>query len=219
MQYVITIKLLSPIHLSSGRANVNIDIDVAHDRWGLPIFSAKRFKGLLYESALEVAEMSEACGSQLLTMEEVQKVFNRSEREANKITVSDFTLPNYDAITKEWAYLQETYPTMIRPEDVLNTYTSVRYQTAVAYETGLTLNTSLHNMRVVDKDTVDGKPMTFEGIIEMQDPSERDEEILALALQNLSAAGLKRNRGFGRIACTMKNQKAIVERALAKGGL
>ena len=53
------IKALSPLHLGSGQADVNVDAEVIHDDAGLPYFPAKRFKGLLYESALEVAEMSE----------------------------------------------------------------------------------------------------------------------------------------------------------------
>ena len=55
----VTIEVLSPIHLGSGQADVNIDSEIVHDAFGFPYFPAKRFKGLLYESALEIREMFE----------------------------------------------------------------------------------------------------------------------------------------------------------------
>lgn len=47
----------SPLQLGYGKAGIVIDTDVVHDRYGMPYFPAKRFKGLLYESALEMAEI------------------------------------------------------------------------------------------------------------------------------------------------------------------
>ena len=40
----IEIKVLSPIHLGSGQAEVNIDSEIVHDAQGFPYFPAKRFK-------------------------------------------------------------------------------------------------------------------------------------------------------------------------------
>ena len=56
---------MSPIHLGSGAADVNLDADIIHDEFGLPYFPAKRFKGLLYESAVELEEMFELAGMPL----------------------------------------------------------------------------------------------------------------------------------------------------------
>ena len=53
----VTIKVETPLHLGSGQADVNLDAEIVHDAWGLPYFPAKRFKGLLFESAVEVFEM------------------------------------------------------------------------------------------------------------------------------------------------------------------
>ena len=60
-----TIEAVSPIHLGSGAADVNLDADIIHDEFGLPYFPAKRFKGLLYESAVELEEMFELAGMPL----------------------------------------------------------------------------------------------------------------------------------------------------------
>ena len=53
--YTLTIQLLSPTMLMSGQ-DVNTDSTIVHDRYGIPFIPAKRVRGVLYESALEVAE-------------------------------------------------------------------------------------------------------------------------------------------------------------------
>ena len=58
-KFDVTIKVESSIHLGSGQADINIDSEIVHDAYGLPYFPAKRFKGLLYESAVEIYEMFE----------------------------------------------------------------------------------------------------------------------------------------------------------------
>lgn len=55
-QYDVTIQLMSPLQLSGGQADVNVDIDMLVDAMGIPYIPAKRFRGVLYESALEVVE-------------------------------------------------------------------------------------------------------------------------------------------------------------------
>ena len=99
---------------------------------------------------------------------------------------------------ESWAYLEEAFPSLFQPSDVLESYTSLRYQTKIDRETGTAADTSLHNMRVVDAG------LCFKGEIEIVDSNRRAWEILVLALRNLSEAGLKRTRGFGHIACSME---------------
>ena len=53
-EFTLEVAALSPLHLGSGRADVNVDAEVLHDRTGLPFFPGKRLKGVIYESALEV---------------------------------------------------------------------------------------------------------------------------------------------------------------------
>ena len=50
----------------------------------------------------------------------------------------------------------------------------------------------------------------------LKEAEEKYLHILALAMQNLSSAGGKRNRGFGEIRCTMTNQEKLVEQAIRK---
>ena len=65
-------------------------------------------------------------------------------------------------------------------------------------------------MRVVDAG------LCFKGEIEIVDGNRRAWEILVLALRNLSEAGLKRTRGFGRIACTMEQDGKDILRPILR---
>lgn len=210
----VTIKVLSPIHLGFGQGDVNLDAEVVHDTCGLPYFPAKRFKGLLYESALEVAEMSALSGSAWLSPEILEEIFHHSSESSVQLIVSDFHLwptAEYEKLQSEWQSLMGRYPALLRPADVLAEYTSIRYQTRL--EKGTAKRGSLHNMRVVNAG------ISFFGTLHLMGGTEAHLQALALALRNLSAAGMKRNRGFGRIACAMRLEDGRTEQALIEAAL
>ena len=195
----VTIEILSPIHLSSGRADVTLDAEIVHDALGFPYFPAKRFKGLLYESALEVFEMFELSGLGTENLSPLEEIFHRQSTSAIQLIVPNFYIrpaEEYQEFCAEWKYLQTTYPEIFTTTEVLNSYTSLRYQTQIDKKTGITAEGSLHNMRVLD----DG--IKFFGKIILLNGDDKVLNVLALAIKNLSAAGMKRNRGFGRIKCT-----------------
>ena len=109
----VTIKILSPIHLGSGQADVNVDAEIVHDAFGLPYFPAKRFKGLLYESALEVREMFELSGLDTQNLSPLEKIFHRqSVSEVQLIVPNFFIAPpaKYKQLCAEWKFLQTTFP-------------------------------------------------------------------------------------------------------------
>ncbi len=196
VNFDVTIHTVSPIHLGSGREDVNLDAEVVADACGLPYFPARRFKGLLYESALEVTEMAELAGGRFASPELLEELFHHSSESQVQLTVPNFYLKaegGYETISREWRSLMERYPGVFRPSDVLETYTSIRYQTRL--EDGVAKDGSLHNMRVVNAG------LDFTGTLELTDSTEAHVRLLALALRNLSIAGMKRSRGLGRISC------------------
>lgn len=202
MKIKVKIELLSPIQLASGKANVVIDSDATHDEYGVPYFPAKRFKGLLYESAIEIMEMGELCKKNIIDKNAIDDLFGKNENSKTEMFIHNFNLPRYDEMRKAWAYLQKQFPGIIDRDAVLKEYTSVRYQTKIDDKTGIAAETSLRNMRVVNTGLV------FEGIIEIvsDDNNIEDNYIQAiiLAISNLKYAGAKRNRGFGHIKCTVQ---------------
>ena len=212
----VEVKVKSPIHLSSGRGDVVIDSEIAHDEYGMPVFSARRFKGLLYESAQKIVEMAELLENKSFAdRETLEKLFHHESDSDFQLSVYDFhaVAPNdWQIFSNEWKYLQEKYPEIINPQAVLNEFTSIRYQTSM--ENGLAKEGSLHNMRVVDSGN------SFYGRIHMNNVTEKAITLIVLALRNLRGAGLKRNRGFGEIECIVnlsdgRNAEDIIKVALS----
>ncbi len=187
---------LSPLHLGSGQADVTVDAEVVHDDVGLPFFPARRLKGLLYESALELVEASgeDMSGLGLATRETLDELFRHGVERDVQLVVQDFHVPAYEAVRDDLRYLEQAYGEIFRASDVLRTFSSVRYQTAID-EKGVAVRGSLHNMRVLNAGVV------FEGEIRILNGEERHERLLVLALRNLRSAGMKRSRGFGDIRC------------------
>lgn len=211
----VTIKILSPIHLGSGQANVNIDADIVRDEFGFPYFPGKRFKGLLYESAVEVVEMFALSGLAAEKSSPLEKIFHRQSNSGVRLVVPNFyILPaaEYETFCAEWKYLQRHYPEIFTATDVLNAFTSLRYQTRL--ENGTASKMSLRNLRVLDAGT------EFFGTMTLLNADEKIRDLLALAIKNLQTAGTKRNRGFGRIQCAATfdgtDSDALVRKILAK---
>ena len=229
------VKILSPLHLGSGGADIHVDADVVQDDVGLPYFPAKRLKGLLCESGLEVSEMAGRCSRdtavsdwhesglevsemsrvRLIDKEKWDTLFQRGRGGVQQLVISNLYLENYDVFHADLLYLQKNFPSVFRPAYVLDQYASVRYQTAINPETGVAQENSLRNMRVLDAG------LTFVGEIRILGGDKDCLRTLALAVRNLSQCGGKRTRGFGQIACTLtQNGKDVlvplVEEALSQ---
>lgn len=209
-EIAVTIKVLTPIHLGSGKADVNVDAEIIHDALGFPYFPAKRFKGLLYESAVEIFEMFELAGISTENLAPVEEIFHRESDDAGQVSsvqliVHDFYLKDYEELRADWSYLQKEFPKLFEPIDILNAYTSIRYQTEL--ENGVVNDDkhSLHNMRVLNSG------VEFSGALTLLNGDARVLNTLALALKNISAAGTKRNRGFGRISCHAEKLPSVEE--------
>ena len=208
----VKIQLKSPLQLSSGAADVNVDTDVILDEWGLPFIPAKRFRGVLYESALEIVELKECLNETegALSRKVLEEVFNRGNEESEvRTSFEDFRIKGYQKIVKELEALSHMYGDIVGYNQIRNAFTSVRYQTAIDEKKGITKDGSLRNMRVVDNKTFE-----FEGSIHIEQGAEKHKQLLAVALKNLTAIGFKRNRGFGQITCSMANQEKLVKDAL-----
>lgn len=197
----VRIKVETPLHLGSGQADVNLDAEIVHDAFGLPYFPAKRFKGLLYESALEIFEMFELSGISTKNLIEPEKLFHRFSDDDGNVEDVQVIVPNfyirpfeeYQKICEDWNYLQNKYKEIFHPSDVLKRFTSIRYQTQL--ENGVAVTGSLHNLNVLNAG------IEFFGKIILVNESRNVVNLIALALKNLKSAGTKRNRGFGRITC------------------
>ncbi len=190
--FKIKITTESPLQLGYGKADIIIDTEVVHDKYGIPYFPAKRFKGLLYESAVEVSEIM---GERTFTKDDIKKLFGQGKNGIAGFRIGNFYVKDYDKMRADWQYLNDKYRGFFTQQSVLSLYTDIRYQTTIDKETGTTVDGSLHNMRVVDAGT------EFYGDLVLFEDDEINKKILSLALKNLRFAGAKRNRGCGRIRC------------------
>ena len=219
----VTIKVETPLHLGSGQADVNIDAEIVHDAWGLPYFPAKRFKGLLFESAVEVFEMFELANMSTENLAVPENIFHKFSDDDGNVSDVQVVVPNfyicpveeYQKLCEDWRYLQTKYKEIFRPSDVLKSFTSIRYQTKL--ENGVAAKGTLHNLNVLNAET------NFFGKIILVNESPPVINLLALALKNLSAAGTKRNRGFGRITCaanfeTAETLETVINKFFAEAG-
>ena len=205
--YTLTIKLLSPTMLMSGQGDVNTDSTIVHDRYGIPFIPAKRVRGVLYESALEVAEMMKAAGMGTFTIDDVKGLFNRLESAEDnpRMSISNLKIADYDVVATELAALEAQYPAVFTKERVLEEYTSMRYYTSIDKETGSTVEGTLHNSRVLNRG------LTFIGKIDVVDMTDTEGFILSCAVRNLTGIGGKRNRGFGQVECTIDDTSFDLE--------
>lgn len=199
-EFTITVDTLSPMHLASGKADIIIDSEIVHDRYGIPYFPAKRLKGLLYESALELAEMS---NEKLITVAAIELVFGHGDSPRAQFTLSNLYVEEYKQRRKEWAYLEQTYAGLFNRVSVLDSYTDIRYQTAIDSANGVAAEGSLRNLRVVDAG------LRFVGRLTLQTDEKEAADMLAWACKNIRHVGAKRNRGCGRVAITLQKSKGV----------
>lgn len=206
------IKLLSDMHLGSGKADVNLDADIVYDENGMPYFPAKRLKGLLFESAKEVQEMSAISGKELFPAEAVEHLFGHNtvvpQDKPRQMIIHNLYLQDYMENKKSWDYLAAQYPYVVNCQSVLDEYSYIRYQTSIDEAKGTALEHSLRNMRVLKAG------LSFEGCIQIVNGDERDSLILAAACVNLHYAGGKRNRGMGKIKCSFTDMEKIISSGL-----
>lgn len=190
----VEITLLSPLALGSGKADVILDSEAVHDKYGMPIFPGKRFKGLLYESALELVEISDGAW---FTEDEINILFGHGKSDAVLLRIDNLTLNDYEQKCEQWQYLQESFPELFDKDALWESYTSIRYQTAIDKASGIADAGSLRNLRVVDAG------LRFTGSLYLLQPVPKAREILQKSLLNLRYAGAKRNRGCGHICCRL----------------
>lgn len=215
--YTLRIKLLSPTLLMSGQGDVNTDSTIVHDHYGVPYIPAKRIRGILYESALEVAEMMELSELDTFTIKDVNILFNRSAEDQMlednpRLAISNLTILDYDMVVRDLAALQShtDFKNIFTKERVLEEYTSMRYYTSIDSETGTVVEGTLHNSRVLNRN------LEFFGVLDITQMTDTEQAILACAVRNVMGIGGKRNRGFGQVECSIVDKNFDLE---ALGGL
>ncbi|MGN0299447.1 MAG: RAMP superfamily CRISPR-associated protein [Lachnospiraceae bacterium] len=184
----IRIELKSDLLVSDGAGyNTLIDQDVYHDKWGLPMIPAKRLKGCLRESALELNDWGRNI--------DIIALFGESGDCAGCLTFDTAVLEKQAQYQAELAQMN---PHFTHPQTVLNQFTYIRTQTAINAQTGIAKEGSLRSSRVVKSGCV--------FLSNVQITAETDEQLNDYEKQlkdcclNLRHMGCNRTRGLGEVS-------------------
>ena len=183
----IRIELQSDTCFASGELyNSTIDTDVCYDEYGLPFISAKRLKGCLRESALELFEFGLSDFQELQVS--VDDIFGKAGKQESVFSLQNARLEHYAEYVNELTTCTKTeYKTQ---QAVLNNFTYIRQQTSIDNVTGTAEETTLRSIRVMNKGLV------FETQIAI--PDEYDA-LFEKICKNVRFMGLNRTRGMGEV--------------------
>ena len=200
-QMKIKIELLSDLCTCSGETyNSMVDMDVVYDENGSPYIPAKRLKGCVRESALEMQELG------IITAEEYEKIFGREGNVRSAFSLSNAYILDFDEAVEDLRNC--TYKDLSSPQNVLNQYTYIRTQTAVNLKTGVAEDSSLRTIRVVKKG------LKFEAECNWNEENQEVvkhpkeiSEILKQAVSLVKHIGVSRTRGLGLVEMELDEEE------------
>lgn len=198
MNYQIKITTLSDtiIATAEGQGSI-IDTDICFDELGIPYIPARRIKGCLRDSALEVHQLLTTLGS-LTSTSVIEDIFGSRGYFPANVKFSNANIADYEII-KEWTlYLLKTTNTPFSEENVKTYFSQIRNMTEIDTELGIAKDKSLRNVRTLREG------LDFEANLNfIEEPSQKTIDFLALTVRNLRYIGSNRTRGFGKIKCQL----------------
>ena len=142
-----TIKLLSDALPASGiTSTVIIDTDIAVDELGIPFLPAKRIKGLLLESCIEVSEIMPN------TTINTDLLFGKvSDSESNSIRISDAKVKDHSSFVNWLSWARSEFIGEFQADRITDTFSHIRRQTKIDDQMGTAVDHSLRTSRVLYK--------------------------------------------------------------------
>lgn len=188
-----------------------VDVEVTHDKYGLPFLSGRTLKGLLEE---ECANILFALGEQS-TEEKDYKKFHESaqhlfgnpgstELDKSILHISNANIPESLRKLIMYEFDRSLKSQNISNEDILNSLTSIRHQTSIGEESGASKKKSLRSIRVILRETYFEAELVF-----TKEPSGLDLPLLAACIKAFRRAGTGRNRGKGELVACLHNGNNI----------
>ena len=202
-EYILEIKLLSPLTSGSGEGRVGlVDRDVAHDHLGLPILPGRRLKGLWREAYNDVVDAWKLCGESLVPVETIfGKTGQIPDSEDICMHISKAELKEANSLRPWLDYLQcpnQTGVQELSAEDVMQYFATVRTQTAIDRQTGSADDNTLRLIRTLRADLVFQAKVHF-----LNSPDETVINALSRGAAALQYMGTSRTRGLGKVCCRL----------------
>jgi CRISPR/Cas system CSM-associated protein Csm3 (group 7 of RAMP superfamily) len=208
--YRLELRLESPVLVGSGEGwGSVIDTDVVFDDVGLPFIPARRVKGVLRESALELLEMFDISGISGYSKADLETAFGKSgSKEGGLFEINNLYLPDYHDVRDWCSWGIDNCPGTLSVDSVINCFTEVRSQTSLD-QNGIAEDGSLRRSRVLKTG------LLFSGAVRSCRENEAAVFLLALSCRNLKYIGTMRHKGLGRVNCGLyREAENITEKAL-----
>jgi len=207
--YSIKIRLLSDTTFGRGDGVAGlVDQEVEHDQYGFPFLRGRTLKGLLSEECDNLVALLPEVNQYNYWLQVRHNLFGQAgstSEQISKMHIGDACLPEdlRYAIAKQ--QLEDGIPTR---EDVLNSLTAIRRQTAIDPESGVAADHSLRSARIIVRDDhPDDCPETFPSFQALlffeEEPTTDMLAALGVATLALRRIGSGRNRGRGHVQCTL----------------
>ncbi len=197
-RYWLEIKLESDAALGRGDGVAGVvNAEVQHDPSGLPYLGGKTLKGLLTATCGEILhalQQSKALDGWNKTAHSLFGQPGSKRKWRANLHVGAAALP----VDLQQAVAKEVSAGRFTREDILNSLTTLRRQTAMDAERGTPLDNSLRTIRVVIRETVFTAQLDF-----LHDPDDKELALLAACVKGLRRIGSNRNRGLGRVTCRL----------------
>lgn len=181
-----------------------VDEEVEHNaETGLPFLRGRTLKGLLAEECANILfALSRQRSPAYVRFEEAAKfLFGRAGSTLDddaRMHVGPAMLPKELCA----AVAADVKRGDLTPADVLDSLTTIRRQTAVDEQTGAPEEGSLRSMRVVVRGTPFIAQLEFD-----TEPDDVAKALLAACVRSLRRAGTGRNRGRGRLAARLWDER------------
>ncbi|SRR5579883_507732 len=183
-----------------------IDEEVEYDlATGLPFVRGRALKGLLVEECANLMYALQSAGSSALSTLEAAaaRLFGSPGSgldSAALMHVGPALLPQElrDAARSAIEHNE------LRPADILESLTAIRYQTAIDEQSAAPEEHSLRSMRVVLRQTEFAAWLDFD-----DEPKEGDLALLAACVLSARHGGMGRNRGRGRLSLRLLDESGV----------
>jgi len=199
-EYTLKLELLSDAAFGRGDGVAGlVDVEVQHDRYGLPYLGGRALKGLLGAECDDLVFALDKAGQGARWQAAADRLFGRSGATGQGqaiLHIGPARLPDDLRAAVAWDVNKRR---LVRAE-VLETLTTVRRQTAMDPKTGAPLKETLRSLRLILRGTTFSSRLTF-----IQEPSDDDLALLAATVKALRRAGTGRNRGRGRLRAELLN--------------
>ena len=195
--YTLRIELESDTVFGSGSGmNSQIDIEVQHDQYGCPFLGGRALKGILQDECANILYSLARQGRLAEWKNVARRIFGFSGSGYDAETAISFS--NAELPQKlHAAIINEVKIGRVSAEEVLNSITAIRYQTAVDYKTGAARDKSLRSKRVIIRKT------PFESHLKIDENSFEEKMFLAACVKAFRRAGTGRNRGTGELTAKL----------------